>query len=108
MNIELPTVITAFFHATNTREFEGFLSLFTSDAHVNDEASDHYGAEIAGWIERATAETKPTVDAINIIREDGQWVATAKVSGNFPGSPLQLRYYFIIQDDKIANLLIKA
>jgi hypothetical protein len=36
MNLELPPVIAAFFHATNTREYADFLSLFTADAHVND------------------------------------------------------------------------
>jgi hypothetical protein len=108
MNIELPPVIAAFFHATNTREFADFLSLFTAEAHVNDEANDYYGAEIAAWIDRATAETKPTADVTDITRDGGQFVVTAGVSGNFPGSPVQLLYYFTLMDDKIAKLLIKA
>jgi hypothetical protein len=108
MNIELPPVIAAFFHATNTREFADFLSLFTADAHVNDEANDYYGAEIAAWIDRATADTKPTADVTDITRDGEQFVVTAGVSGNFPGSPVQLRYYFTLKDDKIATLLIKA
>ena len=108
MSIELPPIIAAFFHATNTREFAGFLSLFTADAHVNDEANDHYGAEIAAWIDRATADTKPTADVTSIIRDGDQSVVTAGVSGNFPGSPVQLRYYFTLKDDKIATLLIRA
>ena len=108
MNIELPTVIAAFFHATNTREFGDFLSLFTADAHVNDEANDHHGVEIAAWIDRATADTKPTAEVTGITRDGEQFVVTAGVSGNFPGSPVQLRYYFALKDDKIATLLIKA
>ena len=108
MSIELPPVIAAFFHATNTREFSDFLSLFTLNAHVNDEANDYYGAEIAAWIDRATADTKPTADVAGITGEGGQFVITAGVSGNFPGSPVQLRYYFTLKDGKIATLLIKA
>jgi hypothetical protein len=108
MNIEPPPVIGAFFRATNTREFADFLSLFTANAHVNDEANDHYGAEIAGWIDRATADTKPTADVTGITREGEQYVVTAGISGNFPGSPVQLRYHFTLKDDKIATLLIKA
>ena len=108
MNLELPPVIAAFFHATNTREFADFLSLFTPDAHVNDEANDHYGAEIAAWIDRATADTKPTADVTGITGDGEQFVITALVSGNFQGSPAQLRYYFTLKDDKIATLLIKA
>jgi hypothetical protein len=108
MNMELPPVIAAFFHATNTREFADFLSLFTPDAHVNDEASDYQGAEIAAWIDRATADTKPAANVTGITGGDGHYVITAEVSGNFPGSPIQLRYHFTLQDDKIATLLIKA
>jgi hypothetical protein len=108
MNMELPPVIIAFFHATNTREFAEFLSLFTPDAHVNDEASDYHGAEIATWIDRATADTKPTANVTAITGDGGQFVVTADVSGNFPGSPVQLRYHFTLLDDKIATLLIKA
>ena len=108
MSIELPPVIAAFFHATNTRELADFLSLFTPDAHVNDEASDHHGAEIAAWIDRATADTKPTADVTGCTRDGEQLVVTAGVSGNFPGSPIQLRYSFTLKDDKIATLFIKA
>lgn len=108
MNNELPPVIAAFFHATNTREFSDFLSLFTPDAHVNDEANDYYGAEIAVWIDRATADTKPTAEVTSVTSVGEQSTVTAKVSGNFPGSPVQLRYYFTLNEGKIATLLIKA
>jgi hypothetical protein len=33
---------------------------------------------------------------------------TAQVSGNFPGSPAQLRYNFALRNGKIAALVIKA
>lgn len=108
MNTELAPVIAAFFHASNTREFSDFLSLFTPDAHVNDEANDHYGAEIAQWIDRATADTKPTADVTGITGDGEQFIITAEVSGNFPGSPVQLRYDFTLKDGKIATLLIKT
>jgi len=108
MSIELPPAIASFFQATNTREFADFLSLFTDDAHVNDEANDYYGAEIGGWIDRATVDTKPTADVTDITRDGPQWVVTAHVSGNFPGSPIPLRYSFTLKDAKIATLLIKA
>ena len=107
MNTELPPVIEAFFQSTNTREFVDFLSLFTDDAHVNDEANDYYGAQIADWIEGATADAKPTADVTDITRDGDTFAVTAQVSGHFPGSPVQLRYYFTLKESKIATLLIK-
>jgi hypothetical protein len=108
MNPALPRVIEAFFLATNTRDFANFLLLFTSDAHVNDEASDHFGDEIAAWIDQATADTKPTANVTDMTRDGEQFVISAEVRGNFPGSPVQLRYHFTLKGDKIATLLIKA
>jgi hypothetical protein len=108
MNMEVPPVISAFIHATNTREFSDILSLFTTDAHVNDEANDYYGVEIATWIDQATADTKPLVEITGFTDDGEQLVVTAGVSGNFPGSPIQLCYYFTLKQDKIDTLLIKV
>ncbi len=85
-----------------------FLSLFTEDAHVNDEANDYYGAQIAEWIDRATAEAKPVVEVCDVTSDGDVVVVTALVSGSFPGSPIQLRYDFTLRDSKIAELLIRA
>ena len=104
---ELPPVIAEFFEATNRREFADFLSLFTADAHVNDEANDFHGAEIADWIHRATADAKPIAEVTSVTRDGDQWVVTAQVSGNFPGSPIPLHYSFTLKDSKIASLFIK-
>ncbi|RFC52155.1 MAG: SnoaL-like domain-containing protein [Verrucomicrobia bacterium] len=108
MTTEIPPALAAFFHATNTRDFSDFLSLFTPDAHVNDEASDHYGPAIATWIDKATDDTKPTVTVTHISQDGNHFVITATVSGNFPGSPLPLHYHATLKDNKIATLLIKA
>jgi hypothetical protein len=106
MNIELPPVIAAFFHATNTREFADFLSLFTADAHVTDESKDHRGTAIKEWIERATAEAKPFAEVTDVTHAGNDTVVTATVSGNFPGSPIPLHYTFTLQDGKIMRLRI--
>jgi hypothetical protein len=108
MNAELPPVIEGFFQSTNTRDFADFLLLFTDDAHVNDEANDYYGVQIADWIERATEEARPITNVTDIKRDNDHIVVTAQVCGNFPGSPVQLHYYFTLKDSKIATLLIKA
>ncbi|UUZ71162.1 hypothetical protein LP415_18715 [Polaromonas sp. P1(28)-8] len=38
---------------------------------------------------------------------DGKTVITSRVTGNFPGSPVDLRYFFGLEGDKIASLEIK-
>ena len=106
MNTHVPPVIAAFFQAHNTGETSDFDQLFTPDALVTDEAHEYRGAAIKAWIDGAIAKYKPVAVVANLAEVGGQLIATTKVSGNFPGSPAQIRYRFTLRDDKIAALAI--
>ena len=108
MNIKLPQVVQAFFHAHNTGQTEGFNHLFTADATVSDEAHEYRGAAIKAWIDSAVVKYKPVAEVSDLAQVGEQTIATAQVSGNFPGSPAQIRYKFILKNDKIAALTIGA
>ena len=108
MNTALPPVIAAFFRAHNTGETADFNQLFTPDALVTDEAHEYRGAAIKAWIDGAIAKYTPLADVTDLAEVGGQTIATAQVSGNFPGSPAQIRYRFTLRDDKIAALAIGA
>ncbi len=91
MNAELPSVIATFFHAHNTGQTDDFNQLFTGDALVSDEAHEYRGEGIKAWIDGAIAKYKPIAHITGLAEVDGQTIATAQVSGNFPGSPAQIR-----------------
>ena len=106
MNTDLPRAIAAFFHAHNTGETADFDRLFTADALVTDEAHEYRGAAIKTWIDGAIAKYKPVADVTDRSGAGGQIIATARVTGTFPGSPPRIRYRFTLKDDKIAVLAI--
>ena len=106
MNAILPPIIAAFFHAHNTGQTDDFNQLFTADALVTDEAHQYRGAAIKGWIDSAIAKYKPVADVTDLEEVGEQTIATAQVSGSFPGSPAQIRYRFTLKNDKIAALII--
>jgi len=107
MNTKLPAVIAAFFHAHNTGQTDDFNQLFTVDALVTDEAHEYQGgAAIKAWIDAAIAKYKPVADVTDFAEAGEQIIATAQVSGNFPGSPAQIRYKFTLRNKKIAALAI--
>jgi hypothetical protein len=108
MNIELPPTIAAFFRAHNTGQTEGFNELFTNDAFVNDEEQDYRGPAVKGWIDGAIAKYKPIAEPTDIAQAGEGITVTAQVSGNFPGSPAELRYNFTLKNGKIAALVISA
>ena len=106
MNTELPLAIAAFFQAHNTGQTDDFNELFTGDALVSDEEHEYRGAAIKEWIDGAIAKYKPIADVTDLAEVGDQTIATAQVSGSFPGSPTQLRYSFTLKNGKIAALAI--
>ncbi len=108
MNTELPPVIAAFFHAHNTGQTDDFNQLFTDGALVSDESHEYHGAAIKAWIDGAIEKYKPVAEVIDLTVVGEQTIATTQVSGNFPGSPAQIRYKFTLRNGKIAALVIGA
>jgi hypothetical protein len=106
MTPALPSAIAAFFRAHNTGETDDFNELFTGDAFVCDEEQEYRDAAIKTWMDGAIAKYQPIADVTELAEAGGQTIATAQVSGNFPGSPVQLRYKFTLRNGKIAALTI--
>jgi hypothetical protein len=104
--IELPEPITRYFNADRTDSAK-VASCFTDDAVVRDEEQTHTGRDaIQRWKERATAQYQYTSEPIACEDENGTTVVTSRLTGNFPGSPVDVRYFFSLVGDKIASLEI--
>ena len=108
MTLELPPAIAAFFQAHNSGHTANFSELFTDDALVSDESHEYQGAGIKEWIDGAVSKYQPVAAVTDLAEAGVQTIATAQVSGNFPGSPTQLRYNFTLKNGKIAVLAIGA
>jgi hypothetical protein len=54
----------------------------------------------------AATQYSYTVEPLVIAAENGKTQVTGHVVGTFPGSPVDLRYFFVLADDKIAELEI--
>ena len=65
-----------------------------ADALVSDEEHQCRGAAIKTWIDGAIAEYQPHAAITDLTQSGDQTIATAQVSGTFPGRPIQLRYPF--------------
>ena len=109
MSIDLPAVITAYLAAANTRDLDAAASCFDEGAVVFDEGQERKGvAAIRAWSEETGNKYAPQTQATAVQLAQSAAVVTARVSGNFPGSPVELRYFFTLRNDKIAQLEIKS
>jgi len=46
------------------------------------------------------------VEVVTSAQTDGETVVTCRLSGNFPGSPVELRHAFVVAGAKITRLEI--
>jgi hypothetical protein len=106
--LTLPDPIAAYF-AADRRGADAVVRCFTTQAVVKDEGRTHAGHDaIKAW--RAAAATAYTYTSVPIAldQEQGHHVVTSRVSGNFPGSPVDLRYRFRLERGLIDFLEITA
>lgn len=106
MVIELPGPVAAYF-AADSGDGEALARCFAEDAVVTDEGREHRGrAAIRAWKAAASRKYSYTAEPFAVASHDGKTVVTAHVVGDFPGSPVDLRYVFALAGDRIAALEI--
>lgn len=106
MPIDLPRPIAAYFEA-DKRGADALAQCFTDDAVVKDEGRTWAGlAEIQRWKADAAARYSYVSEPIAIVEKDGKTIVTSRVTGTFPGSPINLRYIFRLRGSRITALEI--
>ena len=102
----LPEPIAAYF-AADCHDIEAIARCFTSDAVAKDEGHSYAGiAAIKQWKSDVAAKYNYSCEPLAVAQADGMTVVTSRVIGNFPGSPVDLRYGLRLQRGKIASLEI--
>ncbi|HZX70353.1 MAG TPA: nuclear transport factor 2 family protein [Rhodanobacter sp.] len=106
MSLDLPTPIAAYF-AADKGDGDAVAGCFAEQAVVKDEGHTYNGrAAIRQWKADASAKYNYTSEPVDVEHKDGKTVVTRHLVGDFPGSPVNLRYFFVIEGDKIASLEI--
>jgi ketosteroid isomerase-like protein len=108
MSLPLPDLLAAYFAAENSGDIEALGACFAADAVVRDEGQTMEGVTaIKQWMRDAKAKYRHTAEPLGVAKRDGKTVVSAKVAGNFPGSPVTLDHIFGIEGDRIASLEIR-
>ncbi len=106
MTLDLPKPIAAYFNA-DKEDSEAVAECFAENAVVTDEGHTYRGrAAIRQWKADASAKYQYTSEPFACERRDGRVVVTSRLTGNFPGSPLNLRFFFVLDGDQISALEI--
>jgi ketosteroid isomerase-like protein len=108
MKVQLPQPIARYF-AADRADPDAVADCFTENAVVVDESHTYTGREaIRRWKAAATARYQYTSTPIASELQGEKTVITSRLTGNFPGSPVDLRYSFRLDGDRIAALEITS
>jgi hypothetical protein len=106
--MRLPPPIAAYF-AADTSDANVVARCFTERAVVIDERREHQGRPaITRWRAEASAKYHYTSEPLAVDVSGPDVTVTARVTGDFPGSPVDLRYRFTLDRATIARLEITA
>jgi hypothetical protein len=100
--------IAAYIAAANAQDIDAVTGCFAANAVVHDEKQDRRGIEaIREWAEEVSRKYRPVVEVLSAAKTVGPTILLrGRVSGNFPGSPVELRYAFDLKGEKIERLEI--
>jgi len=106
MTLDLPEPIAAYF-AADKRDGESVARCFTKDAVVKDEGNTYTGQEeIRRWRTEVTTKYTYTSEPFDIEDANGLTLVKSHLVGDFPGSPVDLRFFFRLERGKISLLEI--
>jgi hypothetical protein len=107
MSLKLARPIADYLAHSNTPDAERAAATFAEDASVLDEGHEHRGrAAIHAWKNDVLQKYHPKVEVLGAEEREGRTIVTGRVSGDFPGSPVTLRYAFTLRGDAISRLEI--
>jgi ketosteroid isomerase-like protein len=112
MTVQLSTIISHYFDASDARDVDAIAACFTDDAALTDDGRTYRGRdEIRQWRQEISAASESTLEVLSdapagtadlLTRHD----VTTRLKGNFPGGTIDLVHRFGLRDELIARLSI--
>src|SRR5204863_2086033 len=99
--------IAIYIMAANRCETEAVAQCLAGKAVVRDEGKTIQGlAAIKKWMIETKQKYQHKIEPLSATQKDGKTIVTNRLTGNFPGSPIELEFVFTLDCEKIAALEI--
>ena len=106
--LNLPEPIATYF-AADRHDAKAVARCFTEGAVVEDEGQRHCGhAAIKAWKTAASRKYAYIAEPFAQARKGDRTIVKVRLTGNFPGSPVDLQFAFRLERGKIAHLEIAS
>jgi ketosteroid isomerase-like protein len=103
----LPKAVEIYLTSARTKDVERLALCFADDALVHDESHDYRGiAAIQKWKQETEAKYRYVMEPLEASVTGNFVNLRARLTGEFPGSPVDLDYTFVLANEKITSLEI--
>jgi hypothetical protein len=107
MSLTLPKPVTNYLAAVEAKDMDMLALCFADDALVHDEGRAYRGLDaIRSWKQETQTKYKYRVEPLDASVSGTTVKLRARLTGDFPGSPVDLDYTFRLANDKITSLEI--
>ena len=109
MALDVPEPVAAYLAAEEAKDADALSRCFTEDGTVHDEGRDYRGRNsIRQWKQEVDTKYRYVLQAVNVQTLGDLVTVRARLTGRFPGSPVELDHIFKLSNDKIASLEIRS
>ncbi len=108
MTLDAPEPIAAYL-AAEAKDANALSRCFTEDGTVHDVGRDYRGRDaIPQWKQAADEKYRYVLQLVNAQTHGNKVTVRARLTGEFPGSPVELDHIFKLSNNKIASLEIRS
>jgi ketosteroid isomerase-like protein len=109
MALDVPEPVAEYLAAEQAKDAAALSRSFTENGTVHDEGQDYRGRDsIRQWKHAADAKYRYILQTLNVQIFGDLVTVRARLTGEFPGSPLELDHIFKLSKDKIVSLEIRS
>ena len=109
MAIDVPEPVAAYLVAEEAKDADALSLCFTEEGTVHDEGRDYRGRDaIRQWKQAAEEKYRYVLQLVNTQTHGDMVTVRARLTGEFPGSPVELDHIFKLSNNKIASLEIRS
>ena len=107
MSLTLPKPVTNYLAAVEAKDTDLLALCFANDAGVHDEGRDYRGLDsIRSWKQETQTKYKYVMKPLDALVSGETVKLRVRLTGDFPGSPVDIEYTFTLANDKITSLEI--
>lgn len=107
MSLSVPPIVAEYLGAERARDALRLSLCFAGNGVVHDEGRDRRGRDaIREWKDEVDAKYRYVSEPLAASVEENTVTVRARLTGNFPGSPVELNQVFTLEGGKIVSLEI--